>query len=148
MFVSQHRLRGWKLLAVFTVITMLMSMVVQTGLGQGLPEAGAGTTPPIVIDGDPCGAGDWQNPDVGTVVVVNNDMNSTATSETVDAGYDCDNLITVQCDNNAADDIFLQSESTSKFNATSMPMGTSGCAWVRRLSAITVLDRSGSSSIR
>ena len=81
----------------------------------------AGTTPPIVIDGDPCGPGDWQDPNADTTVVVRNDMNSTAPSATVGAGYDCNTLETINCDNNAADDIFLQSEPTSKFTEPARP---------------------------
>jgi uncharacterized repeat protein (TIGR01451 family) len=53
LFASQHRLRGWKLLAIFTVITMLMTLVVQTGLGAGLQQADAGGDG----NGDPMPAG-------------------------------------------------------------------------------------------
>jgi len=113
-FAGDHR--STRRIIVVALFAMLAALTVTTA--GSVQSAQAGPTPPITIDGDPCGANDWETiPGVD----VQPDLNSTAT--TVSGGYDCAGAQTdlSTCTNSTTDDIFAQNEPSAKFNSTIRP---------------------------
>lgn len=114
----QRNLLGFGLRAALIAVVVAMIGSITAIGGLGAPDAAAGTVAPIAIDGDPCGATDWESTDGISVV---DDVNSTGGG---DVSYDCTGGATgaLNCDaGNSQDTIMRQNE---KMFTADRPRGT------------------------